>query len=798
MKKGVRILLINALCGILLLLPSFVQAQLTVVQGAAMNLTPQQLVQNYLVGAGITVSNVSFNGSTSLISSDQIGTFTTTGVATTQLGLAGGILMTSGKANIAIGPNNAAGAGFAANGAGDPDLNILAGSSTFDKAVIEFDFIPQSDTVRFSYVFASEEFFEYCNQFNDAFGFFLSGPGITGTFSNNSVNIARMPGSINNYVTINNICASTLSRWSNPTGGLYYQYDGLTYVYTAWYVVQPCVTYHIKLAIGDAVDKKFDSGVFLEQNSFSSPGVNMINNSTVPQLQNKAVEGCNDVAVNFRLAATQNYPYTIHYTIGGSAVNGTDYAHIDDFVTFPPGEDSVNVIIHPIPDNIPEGEKMVILSINQISCDGIIKRDTIYIDDYTPMTIQSNADTVLCFGGSIVLKANTTGGIMPLSYLWNVPGTDSILTLTPPLGNNTYTVKVTDVCTHSVYDTAKVLVHPVPIANAGPNITIPNGTSTTLHGTANGGYGPYSYSWTSNPPGFTSILPEPSTGNMTHTIIYILRVTDQLSGCQSPPSQVIISVEGGPLSVNPVSEPNSVCMGDTSRLFALSGGGSGIYTYTWSSTPGGFNSTVANPFVTPTETTTYNIILDDGFNKQYGTTTVVVYPLPEINLGPADSSVCIYDTVQLDAGNPGSSYLWSTGSTGRYLSTSTTGIGYDVQTYSVTVTNQNGCNNTATISLTFTFDDCVGVDEYNKFNDFYVYPNPTHGMFRLVSRNSCKYLDVKLINMFGSIMLADHFTITGNAPAENLFDITGIPPGIYLLQVRSEKFTGCIKLVIQK
>jgi hypothetical protein len=331
-----------------------------------MGMTPLQLVQNYLVGAGITVSNVTFNESSASITSDQVGTFATTGEATTQLGLAGGILMTSGKANIAIGPNNAAGAGFQAGGTGDPDLNILSGSTTLDKAVIEFDFIPQFDTVHFRYVFGSEEFFEYCNQFNDAFGFFLSGPGINGTFSNNSVNIARMPGSLNNYVTINNICANTLSRWSNPTGGVYYQYDGLTYVYTAWYVVQPCTTYHIKLAIGDAVDKKFDSGVFLEQNSFSSPGVSMINNSSIPPLGNKAVEGCNEVSINFRLEAGLSYPYTVRYSIGGTAVNGVDYTHIDDFVTFPPGEDSVNVVIHPIPDNIPEGEKLVILTLNQI------------------------------------------------------------------------------------------------------------------------------------------------------------------------------------------------------------------------------------------------------------------------------------------------------------------------------------------------------------------------------------------------------------------------------------------------
>ncbi|MDP1623730.1 MAG: choice-of-anchor L domain-containing protein [Bacteroidales bacterium] len=796
MLKYIKAFLISLIIGYCMILPGHMHAQLMVVQGAAMNLTPQQLVQNYLVGAGITVSNVTFNGTSTTITSDQVGKFATAGVAASQLGLAGGILMTTGKASIAIGPNNLPGAGFQVSGPGDPDLNILAGSNTFDKAVIEFDFIPQNDTVRFRYVFGSEEFFEYCNQYNDAFGFFLSGPGINGTFSNNSVNIARMPNSINNYVTINNICANTQSRWNNA-GGQYYQYDGLTYVYTAWYVVQPCTTYHIKLAIGDAVDKAFDSGVFLEQNSFSSPGVNMVNNNTIPQLGNKAVEGCNDVAINFRLMANLNYPYTVHYTIGGTAVNGVDYTQINDYVTFPPNVDSVNVIIHPIQDNIPEGVQSVIITLNQISCDGIIKADTVYIDDYIPMTIEPNADTSLCFGGSIELKANTTGGIMPLTYQWNIPGTDSTVIIIPPVGSNVYTVKVTDVCTHYVYDTAAVLVHPVPVANAGINIVIANGTSTTLHGTASGGYGNYGYAWTSNPPGFNSTLPEPSTGNMSNTIIYILRVTDLASGCVSLPSQVIVTVEGGPLSINPVSEPNAVCLGDTAQLYALSGGGSGLYTYSWSSTPAGFTSSTANPLVAPTVSTNYSLTVNDGFNQLTGATNVVVYPLPEIYLGPADSTVCIYDTVRLDAGNPGSTYLWSTGSKSRYLTTSTTGIGFDVQSYHVVVTNQNGCKNKASIKITFSFNDCVGIEEHSRNLNFSIYPNPAHGSFRLIIRNPGNAVSIELINMVGSKMLTGSLNRSDHPAMEKEFDVSSLPRGVYILRVRGQKFTGAVKLVLR-
>ncbi|MEI6684099.1 MAG: choice-of-anchor L domain-containing protein [Bacteroidota bacterium] len=772
-------------------------AQLTVVQGSAMGMTPQQLVQNYLVGAGITISNATFNGSSSTITSDQVGTFATAGMATGQLGLAGGILMTTGKANIAIGPNNSAGAGYNSGGSGDPDLTLIAGSSTFDKAVIEFDFIPQFDTVRFRYVFASEEFFEYCNSINDAFGFFLSGPGIAGTFSDSSVNIARMPGELGSYVTINNVCANTASRWTNATGAPYFQYDGLTHVFSSWYAVQPCVSYHIKLAIGDAVDHILDSGVFLEQNSFSSPGINMVNNSTIPPLGNKAVEGCNDIAINFRLMSLLDYPYTVHYTIGGSAVNGVDYTHIADNITFPAGVDSMDVIIHPVDDPVVKGERTVILTLNQISCDGNIKKDTVYIEDSKPLTILPNHDTTLCYGGSIVLKANTGGGILPLVYHWNIPGSDSIVSITPPVGNNTYSVKVTDLCQHSVFDTALVTVHPIPVANAGPNVTIPNGTSTTLHGLAGGGYGNYSYAWSSNPPGFTSNLASPSTGNMTHTIIYLLKVTDVVSGCVSPASQVIVSVAGGPLSVNPVSEPNAVCLGDTAKLFSLSGGGSANYTYAWSSQPAGFTSSQPDPFVVPQQTTTYHLTINDGFNQVTGNTSVVVYPLPIIYLGPADSTVCIYDTVRLDAGNPGSTYLWSTGVTSRTITAATTGIGYDIQTYSVEVTSVNGCKSSATIHLIFSFNDCMGIGEHGQNPDFSVYPNPAFSKFRIKVKNSAIHVFVELMDMLGNKVLTGQLDRQANPAMETDYDVSSLPRGIYILHLSSENFSDAVKLVLR-
>lgn len=762
-----------------------------------MNMTPEQLIQNYLIGEGITIFNATFNGSLGIITSNQIGTFAAAGGAGLQLGLPGGILMTSGKASLAIGPNNSSSSGSNTGGGGDPDLTTISGTSTFDKALLEFDFIPQFDTIRFRYVFGSEEFFEYCNQINDAFGFFLSGPGISGTFTNNAINIALMPGSSSQYVTINNICANTSSRWDNG-GGIYYQYDALTHVFTATAVVTPCSTYHIKLAIADAVDHVYDSGVFLEQNSFSAVGVEMSPSNSNPGIGNTAVEGCNDVAVNFLLSSPQASAYTLNFVVSGTATNGVDYIQIPDHLIFPAGTDSLTLVIHPILDLTPEGPENVIITIDQINCDGSVTADTIPILDYIPMTLEPMSDETLCHGGEVELISLVSEGLPPYTYTWNAPGgNDSLLVLVPPVGNNTYIVQVSDLCLMPLYDTSMVLVHPTPLAYAGEDTTIANGTAITLHGIASGGYGIYSYEWTSSPPGFSSTEQNPPTGNVFFSTIFNLLVTDVASTCASAIDPVIVAVEGGPLSVNPVAIPSTVCLGSSTQLFALAGGGSGWYSYNWTSTPAGFTSLEPNPVVTPSENTTYHLTVNDNFNLINGSTQVTVNPLPVIHLGPADTTVCIYDTLVLNAGNPGALYEWSNGSYEQSISVASTGIGYDVQEYTVQVTNENGCIDSAHIVVIFTFGACTGIEEAVKTRPYRICPNPNPGRFRIAGAGDRQLEKIELFNLFGTCLYVQRLNSSLPLQVYEEIRVETLPKGIYILHLTDRTSTETLKLVIQ-
>lgn len=247
-------------------------AQLVINSG----LTPQQLA-NGIAGQGITVSGITFTGDPSMGAS-----FTATG---TNLGLTNGILLATGTANIFAGPNTSQSTGTDMFINGDPVLDNLANTITYDACILEFDFIPQSSIVSFRYVFGSEEYPEFvCSQYNDVFAFFISGPGISG-----SMNMALVPGT-STPVAINTVnvgvsgtnatpgtpCGLTHSNlYVNNTPGATVEFDGFTIPMVAQAIVQPCQTYHLRIMIADAGDGVFDSGVFIEGGSlFSNPVVN--------------------------------------------------------------------------------------------------------------------------------------------------------------------------------------------------------------------------------------------------------------------------------------------------------------------------------------------------------------------------------------------------------------------------------------------------------------------------------------------------------------------------------------------
>ncbi|HTN34866.1 MAG TPA: choice-of-anchor L domain-containing protein [Marinobacter sp.] len=218
---------------------------------------------NALVGSGITISNVNYIGG-----NNQSGFFSS---GSSVLGIDTGLIMTTGDARLAPGPNTNGGAGQSVGGAGDADLNtLIPGYTTFDAAVLTFDFETTSGDLFFNYVFASEEYNEYVNSsYNDVFAFFVDG-----------VNIALAPNG--QAVSINNVnCGNPYSgvgpncdyynnnENSNGSSPFNIEYDGFTHVFTASIQGLGAGTHSMKIAIADAGDSVLDSAVFLQGGSFS-------------------------------------------------------------------------------------------------------------------------------------------------------------------------------------------------------------------------------------------------------------------------------------------------------------------------------------------------------------------------------------------------------------------------------------------------------------------------------------------------------------------------------------------------
>jgi hypothetical protein len=418
-----------------------------------------------------------------------------------------------------------------------------------------------------------------------------------------------------------------------------------------------------------------------------------------------------------------------------------------------------------------------------------------------PLGVGATANPgTICAGEACQLLAAPTGGSGNYTYAWssdpagftsNIPNP-----LIFPLFTTIYHVQLFDGFT-TVYGNVTVTVHPKPSADAGTNASIPYGTTTTLHGNASGGLGNYTYHWTSTPPGFYSTMKDPLTPNLNMTTLFTLVVTDASSGCSSNPDDVVVTVTGNPLNVSPMAAMSEICYGKSTQLYALAGGGSGTYTFSWTSSPPGFTSASENPVVSPQVTTTYTILVNDGFNQDTGTVVVQVNALPQIHLGPADTTVCISDSLVLDAGNPGADHYWSNGSTGQTILVTSAGLTYDYQTYSVIVTNSYGCVDSATIHITFTFFACTGIDDHSAQKDWKVYPNPPNGELHIGILSPDKNFSVELVDKLGRVVKQKDFTATQGVTFHGLIPVDGLTPGVYFVRLNGATVWSIRKIIIR-
>ncbi|MDR2492398.1 MAG: choice-of-anchor L domain-containing protein [Coriobacteriales bacterium] len=221
-------------------------------------MTNEQLV-DFLMGPGVTVSNVSFVGL-----DEQKATFSG---ATAQVGFDKGILISTGEVTDVFNES----VGIPSTDFGGPSDAQLAGlletpMYTYDAAIIEFEFVPEFDTITFNYVFATSEW-DQEPEFDDCFGLFVNG-----------VNYALLQSG--SPVTVQNLLGESglITQPYPPTQGYLvstenvndFSFYARSVVLECTAPVNPGVVNHIRIGIIDVSDAVWDSALFLQAKSFSS------------------------------------------------------------------------------------------------------------------------------------------------------------------------------------------------------------------------------------------------------------------------------------------------------------------------------------------------------------------------------------------------------------------------------------------------------------------------------------------------------------------------------------------------
>ncbi|MCF8257540.1 MAG: choice-of-anchor L domain-containing protein [Flavobacteriales bacterium] len=489
-------------------------------------LTPQQLVGDVLLGEGVVATNIFFSGN-----SLQVGAFDATN---SLFPIAEGLVMSSGS----VLDIPAAGNVFASTGHGatqDPDLDLISSALTRDAVVLAFDFVPTGDSISFNYIFGSEEYPEFVNSgFNDVFAFIISGPGFNGPFSNGGVNIALIPGTAT-PVTIDNVNDNSNSQYyvNNANGGPNgIVFDGYTVTLRAEAQVQCGETYRIKLALADAGDNAYDSGVFIEARSFSSNSI-QVEIATL-SADSAIVEGCTNALVTFyRPDADTALAIPIH--LSGSAINGVNFSGIPDTLLFLPGATQVSFEVEALDDGIfnPLQDTIIITVYTLNLCGDTAETvGVIFIKEDYNLEIDVSSVLVACGGlyGYSQITTEVGGGNPPYYYVWSNGETTPGINVAPPV-ETTYTLTVTDSCgagnqTVSITVPASVAA-PAPVLSTSLDVTLvcPGQTaSLTAIAQAGSGTPPYTYQWSTGQSG-SQIQVQP-----TDTTDYVVSLTDACYG----------------------------------------------------------------------------------------------------------------------------------------------------------------------------------------------------------------------------------------------------------------------------
>ncbi|MBN2667893.1 MAG: choice-of-anchor L domain-containing protein [Bacteroidales bacterium] len=660
--------------------------------------TPQELVEDILITGCLQAFNVTYDGDPTAIGYFQGGEGT--------FGMASGLVMGSGSIEELTGQgfDNVNNETAQADVESDlSDISVLNGgaSDMYDEAILEFDFVPSSDTTEFQFVFASAEYptFEHTS-YNDVFAFFVSGPGIAGPYADNAINVAIVPGTTD-PITISTVNGTVADGGSGDNSTYFAAYTnntvpnfnvgGYTVPITAVMAgLTPCETYHIKFAIADAGDGSLSSFVFFEESSFSSGGdVIMSNVSNVGQ-QNDIYEGCENYYVFSRLdtsAIAMQDTVPILLNVGGTAIEGIDYTNIPDTLFILPNQLYDTLFYSAFFDNIVEGTEYIIFSLlNGCPCSLTSTDDTIWIYNNYHLDATIVNDQLICFGDSAEITTTVNPNIDPMliTYSWSNGNTNSGF-WDAPTNTTTYEVTITNICESNTVLNADINVVPTinpMFVSSKDTVCVGEPTVLTFTGSASsqahynwdfGGadplssnsLGPHNVSWVST--GLKTIqlnIDDQSCLNDTSFHVYVKEYNN-----------MDLQANGGNINCN------SNCDG-----YAMVTANIGVspYSYIWENGQTTQTATQLCPGA-------YSVTVMDAYGCK-DTSHVIITSPPSLNITSSSTAATCYGfsdgsaEVSASGGTPPYSYQWNNNQNTESI------INLPANTYAVTVFDANGCS----------------------------------------------------------------------------------------------------------
>ncbi|MBK8554852.1 MAG: choice-of-anchor L domain-containing protein [Lewinellaceae bacterium] len=616
------------------------------------------------------------------------------------LGMEKGLILTSGLADNAIGPNSIGSITGFNNAPGDADLDFLSveqgnGQMSHDACVVELDVFVATDELTFEYTFGSDEYPEYVNSnFNDIFAFLASGPGIVGNPGlGGAKNIAIIPGS-NTPVQINSV--NNLLNWEyyrNNQLGQVLEYDGLTSDFlgvkktlTARTDVIPCNTYHLKLAVADRGDFSFDSGVFVSDIKGGTPDIAVQFASGIDYF----IEDCSGTGDQLVISLSEppTVLTTLEVNVSGTATPGLDYVlNIPPVITFQPGQQTLTFPIFPLVDNLIEGTETIVIAIsNNFGCGTVVyKTITVNIEDNVQVSVNAGSDTIFVCAGS-TLQLDAQGAV---NYFWAPPGAVS----NPFIGNPTISpandiwLSVTGtVASCTDVDSVFIkIIDPQISVSAGADTSICLGTSVPLIAANN--VNNSGLVWT---PAAGLDDPSSPTPTASPTVTTTYTATVSIAGC-SVSDNITINVDTLFFPTLTTTD-TTVCQNYAVQLANILNNST---TYQWSPASGLDDPEISGPIALPDVTTSYTLTASssNGYCTQTADVLVTVIAADVDILGDPYKEICLGDTVllQANAAPTGAEVQWAPA---FYLSNPTgpsTNANPDESVTFTATYNVNGC-----------------------------------------------------------------------------------------------------------